>query len=160
MENSAVVKIHNYAISNKSGIVELLIPSKLLGGASIIFDRESLPSSIATELWDESLKIESRRLDSLELGKIDLIKIDIEGAEAIAWDGIEKALNPDTKIVIEFGNYLPAEFIAYIYHNYQVKQILTDGGEGRLTLKQLHKLDDWVMAILTPKRKGRRFRRK
>ena len=160
LENSAVVKIHNYAISNAPGIAELLIPTKLLGGASIIVDRRSLPSDIPPDFWDESLKIESRRLDTLELGRIDLIKIDIEGAEAIAWEGIEAALNRETKIIIEFGNYLPAEFIAYIYEKYSVKQIRTDGNEGRLTMKQLQKLDDWVMAILAPKRKSLRFWRK
>ena len=115
---------------------------------------------ILRQIWDQSLKIESRRLDALELGEIDLIKIDIEGAEAIAWEGIEAALNRDTKIVIEFGNYLPAEFITYIFEKYSVKQILTDGNEGKLSLKQLRKLDDWVMAILTPKRERFKFWRR
>ena len=152
LENSADVKIHNYAISNEPGIVELLIPTKLLGGASIISDRNSLPSSIPVEHWDQSLSIESRRLDSLDLGKINFIKIDIEGAEAIAWEGIEAALDSESTIIIEFGNYLPADFIEYIYANYSVKQILTDGSEGKLSLKSLRKLDDWVMAILRPKK--------
>lgn len=146
---AADVKIFNLAVSDSVGTVRLNIPPQYLGGSSIVWGNK-LPSDLPDDLWTEFLDIKSDTLDNIlsDIDHIDLIKIDIEGAEYLAWKGMQKTLDKTDLIVIEFGNYLPSEFIDEVYSRYNVNYIDLDGSEKALSRTDLDNLTDLVMAVL------------
>jgi FkbM family methyltransferase len=67
------------------------------------------------------ITLKTRKLDSVipPGTKIDLIKMDVEGAEMLAWEGMQRILkdNPQVTIVLEFNagrSYDPGEFLKMI----------------------------------------------
>lgn len=153
IDDGAEVKLFNLAVSDSKGIVTLNIPPKYLGGSSIVWGKENLPSNIDNNLWTESMDVESDTVDVIlnDVDHIDLIKIDIEGAEHLAWRGMQKTLDKTNVIVIELGSYSHNELKDDIYVKYNVTYIDLDGSEKELTRLELDKLDDLVMAVLRRK---------
>ena len=153
IDDAAPITLHNVAVSDSKGIVTLNIPPKYLGGSSIVWGKEDLPSSIEDELWTESMQVDSDTLDSLigNLSHINLIKIDIEGAEYLAWRGMQKILDKTDLIVIELGAYSHNELKDSIYSKYDVTYIEIDGNEKQISRSELDNLDDLIMAVLRRK---------
>jgi len=60
------------------------------------------------------IEVEGVKLDDfMKDEKIDFIKMDIEGSEYLALDGMKSLIkkNPEVKIIAEFPNYKPLEFL-------------------------------------------------
>jgi len=153
IDNAAPVSVLNFAVSDTNGKVTLNIPPEYIGGSSIVWGKENLPSNIENNLWTESLEVDSYTLDFKlnNLNHIDIIKMDIEGAEYLAWRGMKKILDKTDIVVIELGSYSHNELKDDIYANYDVKYIDFDGLEKDLFRADLDKLDDLVMAVLRKK---------
>jgi FkbM family methyltransferase len=153
IEDGADIKIHNLAISDSKGTVTLNIPPQYLGGSSIVWGKENLPSSIEDSLWTDSSEVESDTLDELlkDVDHINLIKIDIEGAEPLAWKGMSEVINKTDIIVIEVGEYSPSEFIDSLYESHDLSYINFDGEESKMTRDEFNNLTDLVMLVLRKK---------
>ena len=153
IDNAAPVTIHNVAVSDSKGTVTLNIPPKYLGGSSIVWGKEELPSSIDDKLWTESIEVDSDTLDNLigNISHVALIKIDIEGAEYLAWRGMQKILDKTSLVIIELGAYSHNELKDDIYLKYDVTYIEVDGNERSISRTELDELDDLVMAVLRRK---------
>ncbi len=149
INNGSPVTVFSIAVTDKKGTVTLNIPPKYLGGSSIVWGNQELPSDIPNEEWTGKQEVDSDTIDHLlELKNIDLIKIDIEGAEPLAWKGMQKALEVADTVVMEFGTYLPAWFIDEVFSKYQVKYINNSGDEELLPRSEFDKLTDLVMVVL------------
>jgi len=152
IENGSPVTVFSVAVTDSKGTVTLNIPPKYLGGSSIVWGQQDLPSSIADEEWTGAQEVESDTVDHLlGLDHIDIIKIDIEGAEPIAWKGMQKTLSKTDLIIIEIGKYLPAEFIDELYNNYSVSHVLVTGEEVPLPRHDFELLQDLTMGVLRKK---------
>lgn len=143
--------LYGVALSNHKGTVTLDIPSKFIGGSTIMHD-SALPSSISDYEWDRKITVPSDTLDNIiEPQKIDLIKMDIEGAEYLAWQGMNNILEHTDLIIIEIGNYTPQELIDIIYQDWKVSMVSQDGSEIPLNKEVIPYLPDLVMAVLRRK---------
>ena len=153
LNDAAPVKMFNIAVSDRPGIVTLNIPPMYLGGSSIVWGEQNLPSSIENSLWTESAEVESDTLDNIlnDIEHINLIKMDIEGAEYLAWTGMQKTLDKTDVIVLELGSYSDSGLKDDIYLKYNVTYIDVDGSEKELLRSNLDKLEDLVMAVLRRK---------
>lgn len=153
IDNAAPINMYNIAVSDSVGTVTLHIPPTHLGGSSIVWGSHELPSEIENNLWTESVEVESNTIDNMlgYLNHINLIKIDIEGAEYLAWRGMQNTLDKTDLIVIELGSYSDNELKDDIYLKYNVTYIDADGTEKELLRSDLEKLDDLVMAVLRRK---------
>jgi FkbM family methyltransferase len=149
-EKFARAFVYPIAISDNKGEVELSIASKYLGGATIVFGAD-LPSNIENNLWDKKITVKSNTLDNYDFDHIDLIKMDIEGAEYLAWRGMQNTLDKTDVVVLELGSYSHNELKDDIFNRYEVTFIDTDGSEKELTRNQLDNLDDLIMAVLRRK---------
>jgi FkbM family methyltransferase len=148
--NKAKVIGHSFAASDNNGKINLSISSKYIGGSTIVFG-QPLPSSIESSLWDREIEVDCKTIDSLNIDKINVIKMDIEGAEYLAWKGMQKTLENTDVIVLEIGSYCPIEFIDDIYAKYEVSQINFDGDESPITKEEIYSLNDLIMAVLRKK---------
>jgi FkbM family methyltransferase len=148
IENGSKVVLHSFAAADINGKTILKIPTKYLGGSSIVYYTHDLPSTIPHSEWDEDVEVETKILDEVIDDRIDLIKIDIEGAEPLAWKGMQKILDRTDVVVVELGSYSPSEFLDEIYSKYNVSKIDFDGAEINLTREDLDKEKDLVMAVL------------
>lgn len=146
--NGSNVEIFSFAVSDKNDKCILKIPKKYIGGSSIVYYTHELPSNIPHEEWNEDLEVETKILDDVINEHIDLIKMDIEGAEPLAWKGMQKVLDSTDVVVVELGSYSPSEFLDEIYDKYKVGKINSDGSESIMTRADLAKEDDLVMAVL------------
>lgn len=153
VENGAPVTMLNLAASDIKSTVTLNIPPDYLGGSSIVWGKDVLPSDIEESLWTESLEVESDTVDAMlsDLDHINIIKMDIEGAEYLAWRGMKKTLDKTDLVVIELGSYSRNELKDDIYLKYNVTYIDVDGSEKELSRLKLEKLEDLVMAVLRRK---------
>jgi FkbM family methyltransferase len=148
IENGSPVEVHSFAVSDQNGKCILKIPKKYIGGSSIVYYTHDLPSNIPHEEWNEDMEVETKILDELISGPIDLIKMDIEGAEPLAWKGMQKILDKTDVVVVELGSYSPPAFLDEIYSKYKVSKINLDGNEEVMTRSDLNREDDLVMAVL------------
>ncbi len=149
IDNGSPVTVFAVAVTDKRGTVTLNIPPKYLGGSSIVWESQELPSEILPEEWTIKQEVDADTVDHLiGLDHIDLIKIDIEGAEPLAWKGMQKTLEVADTIVMEFGTYLPVWFIDEVFSKYQVKYINNSGDEELLPRSEFDKLTDLVMVVL------------
>lgn len=153
VQNGAVVNLYPVAVSDTKGIVTLNIPPKYLGGSSIVWGRQDLPSDLPEHLWTESIEVESDTLDSLlkYVKHIDLIKIDIEGAEPLAWAGMQEILERTDTIIMEIGTYLPREFIDELYSRYDIYIVENDGSDRKILRQEFNTLTDLIMGVLRKK---------
>lgn len=88
------VKLHNFALSQKTGTLKMFVPSFTgSGGASF----ENLHSN--TERVDEIL-VPVRTLDSVLSSKVDLIKIDVEGSELNVLQGASRIIRESNPTVV------------------------------------------------------------
>ena len=153
IDNGAPVTVFTVAVSDKKGTVTLNIPPNYIGGSSIVWGKQGLPSSISESEWTERQEVDSDTIDHLlGLDHIDIIKIDIEGAEPFAWKGMEKTLSKTDLVIIEIGHYLPVEFIDELYSKYDVKHVEVTGEEVPLSRQDFDKLKDLTMAVLRRKK--------
>lgn len=148
INSGSSVQVLSFAASDKNDKCILKIPKRYIGGSSIVYYTHELPSNIPHEEWDEDLEVETKILDDVIGGHIDLIKMDIEGAEPLAWEGMQKVLDNTDVVVVELGSYSPSEFLDKIYNKYNVGKINSDGSESIMTRADLAKEDDLVMAVL------------
>ena len=153
LDNAANILIHDIAVSDSKGVVTLSIPPEYIGGSSIVWGKEKLPSDIDYDLWSESMQVNSDTLDNLlkNVDHINLIKIDIEGAEYLAWLGMQEVLDKTDIVVIELGSYSRDELKDDIYKKYNVTYIDFDGNEKLISRDELDNLDDLIMAVLRKK---------
>lgn len=153
IENAAKVDVFNVAVSDSVGTVTLNIPPAYLGGSSIVWGKQTLPSDIENNLWTDSQEVSADTLDNMvgHLDRINLIKMDIEGAEYLAWLGMQRVLDKTDLIVIELGSYSDKELKDDIYEKYNVSYIDVDSSEKELLRSNLDSLDDLVMAVLRRK---------
>ena len=153
VKNGAPITTFNVAVSDQPGIVTLNIPPLYLGGSSIVWGKQDLPSSIEDSLWTESAEVKADTIDNMleHLDHINLIKMDIEGAEYLAWRGMQKTLDKTDLVVIELGSYSDKELKDDIYLKYNVSHIDIDGSEKELLRSNLDSLDDLTMAVLRRK---------
>jgi len=148
MEDGAIVKTYNVAVADKFGSITLNVPSRFLGGATIMLGDE-LPSTIPDIEWDKQFTVHTDTVDKLmKVDKVDLIKMDIEGAEPVAWKGMQKTLEVTDTVVIEIGSYSPHEFIEQLFDSWVVTKINVSGEEEAVTKEEIFKLDDLIMAVL------------
>lgn len=150
IEHGAEVKCYPIAVSDKKGIATLSIPSSMIGGSTIV-KGSKLPSEIAEELWDKTVEVESDMIDNLIDGHVDLIKIDIEGAEPLAWRGMQNVLKNTDIVIVEVGPYSPSDFIDELYENYEINYINNSGEESMMDRDDFNALEDLVMAVLRKK---------
>jgi FkbM family methyltransferase len=149
-KDGAVVECYNLAISDKEGSVVLQVPTTMSGGATIMHG-DTLPSTINKDLWDDSYMVDTDTLDNIVEGHIDLIKMDIEGAEPLAWRGMQETLKNTDVVILEVGSYSPSEFIDELYENYNVTVVNGQGEEVQINRKAFYDLEDLVMAVLRRK---------
>lgn len=149
--DGAKVILHSVAVSDKEGDVILKIPSKHLGGSSIVYYTHELPSNIPTEDWDVDISVKSNIIDNIISGHVDLIKLDIEGAEPLAWKGMKKILDNTDTIIVELGSYSPDDFLDEIYKSYNVWKVDFEGEEIPLSRTVLDQESDLIMAVLRRK---------
>jgi FkbM family methyltransferase len=91
-------KVHDIAISNRSGEAELRIPR----GAKGYSNQGGSLSATKVKADFIGYPVRTRRLDDLELGPIGFIKIDVEGHElAVLEGGRETIAREHPKMVIE-----------------------------------------------------------
>jgi FkbM family methyltransferase len=149
IDNGAPVTVFSVAVSDSKGTVTLNIPPNYIGGSSIVWGQQELPSTIPQEEWTIAQEVESDTVDHLlGLDHIDIIKIDIEGAEPLAWKGMEKTLSKTDLLIIEFGPYMPSEFIDQLYNDYEVSHVTVTGEEVPLSRLDFEKLEDLTMGVL------------
>lgn len=150
IENSATVNICNVAVSDSKGMVTLNIPPKYIGGSSIVWGKQDLPSDLEESLWTDKIEIESDTIDNLfsHVDHINLIKIDIEGAEPLAWSGMQETIKKTDIIIMEIGNYLPSSFIDELYNLYEISIVEGDGFDRIISRDEFNKLDDLIMGVL------------
>lgn len=152
IDNGAPVTVFAVAVSDKKGTVTLNIPPKYIGGSSIVWGKQELPSTISEEEWTIHQEVDADTVDHLlGLDHIDIIKIDIEGAEPIAWKGMERTLSKTDLIIIEIGKYLPSEFIDELYSKYDVSHVDITGAEVQLSREDFEKIKDLTMGVLRKK---------
>lgn len=146
LEKSAKIEYHNIAVSDKRGIVKLKVPVTNLGGATIMSELEE-----TSEFWNESFTVESNTLDNIVKGHVDLIKMDIEGAEPLAWAGMQKTLENTDLVILEVGSYSPPKFIDELYQKYNVSVVDESGNEKEILRENFYSSGDLVMAVLRRK---------
>jgi FkbM family methyltransferase len=153
VNNAAKIVIHDIAVSDHKGTATLSIPPKYIGGSSIVRGKEELPSNIDDDMWSESMQVNSDTLDNLlkNVNHINLIKIDIEGAEYLAWLGMQEVLAKTDLVIIELGSYSKNELKDDIYKKYNVSYIDFDGNEKLISRDEMDNLDDLIMAVLRKK---------
>lgn len=140
--------LYNVAVWNEKTELELDIPSKYIGGSTVMYGEE-LPSAIEDKEWDRRITVKADKIDNiLDPQKIDLIKMDIEGAEPHAWDGMQEILKGTDTVVIEIGKWSPQEFIDKMYDGWRVTFISESGEEQPLYKDVIPHLPDLVMAVL------------
>lgn len=148
IENGSNVITYSFAVSDINGKTILKIPKKYLGGSSIVYYTHNLPSEIPHSEWNADMEVQTKILDEIIDENINLIKMDIEGAEPLAWKGMQKILDKTDVVIVELGTYSPTEFLDDIYSKYNVSKIDFDGLEVNLTREDLDKENDLVMAVL------------
>lgn len=143
--------LYNVAVWNEKTELELDIPSKYIGGATVMYGKD-LPPSIEDKLWDKRISVKADKIDNIiDPQKIDLIKMDIEGAEPFAWDGMQDTLMNTDVVIIEIGNWSPQEFLDKIYDRWNVTYVTESGEEQPLFIDVIPHLPDLVMAVLRRK---------
>lgn len=149
IDNGAPVTVFSVAVSDSKGMVTLNIPPNYIGGSSIVWGQQDLPSDISNDEWTVAQEVESDTVDHLlGLDHIDIIKIDIEGAEPLAWKGMTRTLSKTDLVIIEIGPYLPSEFIDQLYNDYEVSHVTVTGEEVPLSRSDFEKLEDLTMGVL------------
>lgn len=151
VEEGSGVLTHAVAISDVEGKSILKIPTRYLGGSSIVYYTNDLPSNIPHEEWDKDMEVDTVLLDNVIDGHVDLIKIDIEGAEHLAWRGMQNVVEKTDVIVMEIGNYLPKEFIDELYSRFTIAIIENDGYDREISREEFNKLNDLIMGVLRKK---------
>lgn len=147
IENSAPVTVHNVALSDSVGNVELAIFGNNLGGASI------LPDGIHGHTITKRIPVKMTTLDTIvDKGEfIDLVKLDIEGAEHLAFKGMENMLDRIDMVVLEV---LPqtfkdnARFVHELFYRYNVTLINFGGYEEQVTYEKLVNANDLAMLVI------------
>jgi len=97
------------AVLNRNGKTKLFLYDKV--GRNRIEDINYLLSGLEVR---DLIEVEGVKLDDfMKDEKIDFIKMDIEGSEYLALDGMKSLIkkNPEVKIIAEFPNYKPLEFL-------------------------------------------------
>lgn len=150
IDGGSPVEIITVAVSDSKGFDILNIPEKFIGGSSLVYGKEELPSSIADYEWNKRIEVETDTLDNLlvHLDHINIMKIDIEGAEPMAWKGMTEVLNKTDVVVVECGSYSPVEFIDGLYGSYNVSIINNRGDEETISRNNFNKLTDLAMIVL------------
>lgn len=147
-EDFGQAALYNVAVWNEKTELQLDIPSKYIGGSTVMYGEE-LPSAIEEKEWDKRISVKADKIDNLlDPQKIDLIKMDIEGAEPHAWDGMQEILKNTDTVVIEIGKWSPPEFIEKMYDGWNVTFISESGEEQPLEKQDIPNLPDLVMAVL------------
>lgn len=129
------VKVINKAITNITGnVIELnILPSSL--NSTIIYQHPDGPV-------EKTIKVETIALDSIER-PVDFIKLDIEGAEELAWNGMQKLLerNPQCVVLLEFvyPHYLEngKYFFQSLSKNHKLTYVDYNGDEQPFTESML-----------------------
>jgi FkbM family methyltransferase len=153
MYDGAEIKIYDIAVADTNGLLTLYIPPLFIGGSTIIEDKSLLPSRIASENWTETIEVKASRLDDV-LGFIEhvnIIKIDIEGAEAIAWKGMQSIIEKTDVIIIELSQELPKDFIDELFNKFSISFVDYDSYEKPITRKDFDDFDELIMAVLRKK---------
>jgi len=93
----AGVEAHPFALSDRSGTADLLVPRNDRGysnqGASLSMTRIG-DGRFAT------VTVETRRLDDLDLGPVGFIKVDVEGHEIAVLEGARETLRRDRPTLV------------------------------------------------------------
>jgi FkbM family methyltransferase len=153
IDNGAPVTVFSVAVSDSKGTVTLNIPPNYIGGSSIVWGHQDLPSSISEDEWTIKQEVESDTVDHLlGLDHVDIIKIDIEGAEPLAWKGMKDTLSKTDLVIIEIGPYMPTEFMNQLYDEYDVSHVTTSGEEEPLPREEFEKIEDLTMGVLRRKK--------
>lgn len=150
IDNASAVEVFTIAASDSKGSDILNIPEKFIGGSSLVYGKEDLPSSIADIEWNKRIEVNTDSLDNIlsDVEHIDIIKMDIEGAEPLAWGGMSNVLEKTDILVVECGSYSPTYFIDEFYNSYHVSMINNSGDEEALPRKEFNKLTDLAMIVL------------
>jgi FkbM family methyltransferase len=143
------VMIVERALGAKAGTLPLTYTKKYQGSGSLLHGQEFFSS------WDAdvtTVDVPVSPLDSMvNPYHIDFIKIDVEGWEPDVFRGAEKVLSlSNPLIVIEVSPDHPAEFLDFLFDNYNVTNINTDGNEEPV-LRDLIPLQNWWMLVLRRK---------
>lgn len=141
------VSLHPFAISDSPGFATLSVPASLHGSASI---REN---SIGEEWRPSFVTVPTTTLDSMLFlpGRM-VIKLDVEGAEEMAWRGMQKTLaHYKPLIALE---WTPGAYSAGFFEELQaygtVSWITYGGNEEPITKEWLQSQTDWVMLVVRP----------
>lgn len=114
------------ALSNVAGRINFHIPENSLGDASLL-ERNDRPKEKT-----QKIKVETIRFDDLaekmNLQRIDVIKMDVEGAEPLAFEGMQHTIenNPGLKMFVEYSPFLyanPRNFTSYLFSRFHVHRI-------------------------------------
>jgi len=119
-ENCADIVMLPIALSNEDAELNLCIPSRNIGNASIVSQEEDRPFGSASDDTFTFQKVQAKRLDSFFNEPVDFIKIDIEGHEPQAWEGFPEIVKNCPLIVAELGPYHPVEFLQWIKDTYHM----------------------------------------
>ena len=139
--------LYSVAISDKKGTVSLDIVPDYVGGSTIVFD-DNPP-----DIYEKRIIVPTDTLDNIiEPQKIDIIKMDIEGAEPLAWMGMQNTLENTELLIIEIRSYTPQWFLDDIYSKWNVYVVSSMSGEEvPLNKDVIPFLTDFVMAVLRKK---------
>jgi FkbM family methyltransferase len=140
------VQIHNVALGEERGTAVLTMNDHLMGSASLLHGAEYF-SMYGNDLSEHTVRVEA--LDDFGL-KPDFVKMDIEGFEPQAFAGGKETLDHAQAILVEVTRQHPPEFIDYIFENWDVSNIDTEGNEVPL-YRALVSTSDWLMLVLRRK---------
>lgn len=95
----AAVDVHEIAVTEKAGVLQLNIPKKHLANASL--------GQMGAGVEVDVVNVEADSIDNLlhSLERVDLVKIDVEGVEYLVLKGMVNTIdnNPNIKIIMEWS---------------------------------------------------------
>lgn len=132
--NCAPVEVHEVAIGNSSGEVNLWVPNGNLGGANLSGDPEkSLTGLSYPTNSGVNVTAPIKQLRNFDLGSADLILIDTEGSEQGVFESFSEELAATPLIIIETGSYHSDGFLEFLFDRY----IVTDLSANRIEVAQI-----------------------
>lgn len=142
-KNYKNINLHNIAIADKNSLIDFYKVNKSTGCHSIIKTNNAVKTSVQATTLDNFLAEKN-------INRVDLIKIDIEGAEPLAFKGMEKLFNKNQNlsIIMEFSPNSfksspqdPANFLKNIkQYGFSVYEIMPSGQTSPLPLINLNNL--------------------
>jgi FkbM family methyltransferase len=140
-------RLHPFALSNESGIVDFHVPADHTMGSLRDWITPGAPGAPI-----ETVRCEARRLDDFVSGGLrlpDVIKIDVEGAEWLVFDGARTVLDrPDAPVV--FMEACASSAAAFGRSQWDAVNLLLSFGSANWNVRHLAPDGRWNAGLPAP----------